>query len=130
MDQGKHRGLGRGLPTSRPILPLTSHGAVLPGPCTSALALPGGHQAAAPGWGDLRLALGQLLLERDQYGLSPALHTTEGVGKRWVGEADGGEGGRETSRRGQREHAPGLQPGKLQSLCGQLAFSTHDPRAR
>lgn len=121
MDQGKHRGLGRALPTSRPILPLTSHGAVLPGPCTSALALPGGHQAAAPGWGDLRLALGQLLLERDQYGLSPALHTTEGVGKRWVGEA---------SRRGQREHAPGLQPGKLQSLCGQLAFSTHDPRAQ
>lgn len=54
---------------------------------------PGGHQAAAQGWGDLRLVLGPLLLERDQYGLSPALHTMEGVGKCWVGEADGGGGG-------------------------------------
>lgn len=32
--------------------------------------------------------------------------------------------GREASQWGRREHTPGLQPGKLQSLCGQLAFST------
>lgn len=37
MDQGKHRGLGRALPTSHPILPLTSHRATLPRPRSSDL---------------------------------------------------------------------------------------------
>lgn len=74
------------------------------GPRSSALARPSlgpsSHQAPARGCDDLRLVLDQLLSRRDQYGLLPALHATEGVrralgaGRRAGGRGVGSEGAR------------------------------------
>ena len=135
MDGGKHQGLGGAQPTSHPLLPLASHRAVGPRPAPQLWPCrPWAERPPAPahgGCGAVRLALDQPLLQRGSPGPFTRFTHHRGCWKVLGGGRPERERAvREASKQGQRECAPGLQPRKWESLCGQLAFRTHNPWAQ